>query len=191
MIVKDILFVICIYALYTAVTSVTSCLSNVFATPLLPLRAAMTRPDTTEAPGVSGPLRKICRLHSRMFASNPTVEPETFFARLDLNHTAEPFIPDNEWLGHSGSSLRNEACDAILLGWAAQKKHFVAPGQSDVVGDEERQLDAVASALLDMEVARVYMINVLPKIDKVRGDKRYRALRELCGDSWVLEDDVI
>ncbi|UPK98447.1 hypothetical protein LCI18_009382 [Fusarium solani-melongenae] len=131
-------------------------------------------------PQISGPLRDICALQSRMYTSNPTHEPETLFERLDLDPTVAPFVPESDWL-RLGSKLNDQASDAITLQWAIQKKRLM----SHDVDEEDKLLDAVAGMLLDRDLASVYMSMVLPKVQEVHGQARLDAFKALCTTSWT------
>ncbi|RSL88035.1 hypothetical protein CEP51_001942 [Fusarium floridanum] len=131
-------------------------------------------------PQISGPLRDICALQSRMYTLNPTHEPETFFERLDLDPTAAPFVPESDWL-RLGSKLNNQASDAITLQWAKQKKRLM----SHDVEEEDKLLDAVVAMLLDRHLASVYMSMVLPKVQDTHGQARLDAFKAICETVWT------
>ncbi|RSL53490.1 hypothetical protein CEP54_010371 [Fusarium duplospermum] len=131
-------------------------------------------------PQISGPLRDICALQSRMYTLNPTHEPETFFERLDLDPTAAPFVPNSDWL-RLGSKLNNQASDAITMQWAIQKKRLM----SHNVEEEDKLLDAVVEMLLDRGLASVYMSMVLPNVQDVHGQARLDAFKAICTTSWT------
>ncbi|KAJ4317436.1 hypothetical protein N0V84_007342 [Fusarium piperis] len=131
-------------------------------------------------PQISGPLREICTLQSRMYTMKPTHEPETLFERLDLDPTAAPFVPESEWL-RLGSVLNGQATDAITLQWAIQKNRLMGHN----VEEEDRLLDAVAGMLLDRNLASVYMSMVLPKVQDVHGQARLDAFKTICTTSWM------